>query len=57
MITSHNMINEVYWNKIWILGTGSNQGNWIQKECREYCDVKYSLYMYEKGEMQVNGKK
>ena len=57
MITSHNMINEVYWNKIRILGTGSNQGNWIQKECREYYDVKYSLYMYEKGEMQVNGKK
>lgn len=57
MITSNNMINEVYWNKIWILGTGSNKGNWIQKEYSEYCDVKYSLYKYEKGEMQVNGKK
>ena len=39
-----------------MLGTRSNKGNWIWKEYSEYWDVKYSLYKYEKGEMQVNGK-
>lgn len=42
-------MNTGYWDPI--KGTG------YKKEYSEYCDVKYSLYKYEKGEMQVNGKK